>query len=58
MAIASDARRDLLERAHLVVRDARVPDSADPQMDTAVAALETAGKDTQPLPRRAAAPVR
>lgn len=58
VAIASDARRDFLERARLVVRDARALGAADPQMDTAVSALETAGKDTQPLQRRAAAAVR
>jgi len=58
VALASDARRDLLDRACLVVRDARALGVTDPQMDAAIAALETAGKDMQPLQRRAAAAVR
>jgi hypothetical protein len=58
VALASDARRDLLDRACLVVRDARALGVTDPQMDAAIAALETAGKDMQSLQRRAAAAVR
>lgn len=58
VAVASDARRDFLERARLVVRNARSLGIADPQMDTAVSTLETAGKDTQPLQRSTAAAAR
>lgn len=52
-AISSDARRDFLETARLVLRDARSMGVADPQMETALAAMQTAGQDTTPPRRRA-----
>jgi hypothetical protein len=53
-AISSDARRDFLDVACRVLRDARGMGVAEPQMDKALAALQAAGQDTTPPQRRAA----
>ena len=56
--LASGTRRHFLELARSVVSGARALGVDDPQMDAAVAALERAGKDTQPPQRRAVSAVR